>query len=228
MTPSPMEQVVFTSSSGKSLTVMNGATSPVLSNGVVTWDTIARPKRKALTRYTGRTPLNQDIPVIFDGYHKLENQEARIAKLHKMSTEPHTITLSGHALHTELPWVFIGIDWDDQETIWIRGNEGPVRVRQVAVVHLMEFVDEKLITSPTQLREVIALKNPIKNYKTLKGMTLKQIAQAVYGNPDDWRVIVDANEAFLLGVDNPRYFVKEGITLFIPMQSGPEEPFKVP
>src|SRR5215472_1627357 len=97
--------VIFTSGAGKkavTLNVLLGDGSPTLNSGVTTWDTVARPKRTSLTRFSGRTPYGQDIPIMFDGVTNDPNnasQEDRISKLETMSRDARLISLGGVALH---------------------------------------------------------------------------------------------------------------------------------
>src|SRR5215831_19260624 len=86
--------VQFKSSNGDTLNVLVGDGSPNLTDGVTTWDTVQRPKRTSLTRYSGRTPFTQDIPILFDGVTidpPDDNQEPRIHKLQRMASAPHIV-----------------------------------------------------------------------------------------------------------------------------------------
>jgi nucleoid-associated protein YgaU len=210
----PRPQVTLKTSAGTTLSVLLGEASPVLLEGTTNWETVDRPKRTAITRYAGRSPFKQDISVLFDGYQSDESQESRIAKLERMAGQAHTIKLSGVALRRDLQWVITDVDWDSQNTIWIRTSKGAVRTRQAAIIHLLEYVKDTIVKTPAR-PTISSKKDPAKKVVLPKGMTLKQIAKIEYGDPDKWRVIVDANP-ILWGVDDPRYFVPAGITLIIP------------
>lgn len=224
----PHTQVTIKNTAGVTLSVLLGEGSPVLSEGTSKWEYIDRPKRVSITRYAGRSPYKQDIPVMFDGHSDAESQENRIAKLERMASSPHPVKLDGHALKKDLIWVIDGIDWDNQNTIWIRSNKGPIRTRQSAIIHLVEYIKDTIVrtpASPAASRKDPNKKKPAKKITTPKGMTLKQIAQVEYGDPDKWRLIVDANP-ILWGIDDPRYVVPAGITLII--QDGKTVSFTVP
>lgn len=209
-----MTHVTLKNSAGSRLTVLLGDTSPVLSDGVTTWDTVSRPKRTAVTRYTGRNPFKQDIAVMFDGLADSKSQEGAIAKLQRMASAPHIVELSGHALRTDLDWVFNGsIDWDNQQTIWQRIGKETVRVRQSAVIHLLEYIKDTVIKTPASPDTAKLKKSPSRKVTIPQGMTLKQIAVIEFGDPDKWRRIVIDNPWLAPG--DPRQVVPAGITLEI-------------
>jgi hypothetical protein len=220
-----MTQVTFKNTRGISVTVLLGDTSPVLSDGVVTWDTVARPKRTAITRYTGRNPYKQDIPIMFDGYADGKSQEGNISKLERMATLPNVVNISGHALKTDLDWVFDGaIDWDNQQTIWERIGKDVVRVRQAATVHLLEFIPDTVVETPAAPR--VQKNRPAKKIPASKGLTIKQVAQIEYSDPSKWVLIRNAN-IILLG-KGPRSLIPSGVTLEIPEPDGTIAWFTVP
>ena len=222
-----MTQVTFKSTRGTSVTVKSGDASPVLSDGSVTWETVARPKRIALTRYAGRNPWRQDIAILFDGLIQNESQEGKINKLMRMSTQSSIIHLEGHALRTDLDWVFNGsIDWDDKDVIWEKLGKDRVRLRQAAVVHLIQFIPDDVIETPAAPKTQKNNK-PKHHIPASKGMTLKRITIIEYGNPDKWRIIRDANFPILVAA-TPRTVVPAGVTLRIPEDDGSIQYFQVP
>ena len=205
-----------------SLTVMLADSPPTISDGVSIWDTIARPKRDSFVKYTGRSPYQQTVNVMFDGWRDNESQETRITKLVTMASKPHTVQLSGHVLHKHLDWVITNVSWDDQYTIWKEFITGSgkkkktslLRVRQAATITFLEYISDTIIKTPSAPHVVDPGKKPIKKIKVPKGMMLKQIAQLEYGDPDKWRLIRDANMGILIGA-GPKFFVMAGITLTI-------------
>ena len=209
--------VKFTSTKGTTLSVLVGDNSPNLTNGVTTWDTVPRPKRTSLTRYTGRTPFSQDIPILFDGLTNDppdDNQEGRIHKLITMASGPHLISLDGHALRTDLDWVFSGIDWDNQNVLWRRGKHDAYRVRQAATVHMLQYIKDVILRTPAQPKT--QGKDPTKKVKLPKGMTLKQIAQIEFGDPDKWhRIVVDNPFLIFMLLDKPSSLIPMGTQLNI-------------
>jgi len=201
---------------GITLTVLLGDGSPVLTGGVTTWDTVTRPKRTSMTRFSGRAPFGQDIPVMFDGLTNdppNDNQEDRISKLETLARGPHVVSLGGVALHQELDWVFSGIDWDNQHTIWRRGKNGAFRIRQAATVHLLQYIKDVVRKTPAEPK---VGKDPSTKTTVPKGMTLKQIANIEFGDPDKWhRLVIDNPILTILGLDNPRSFLPAGFALTV-------------
>lgn len=211
--------VTFKADNGLQVTVMNGETSPVLTEGFGGWDTVSRPKRVGITRFRGKAPFKQDISVMFDGFADSTPQEYAINTLMRMAlegndlSEPPKITLGGLALRKDLTWIIDGIDFDNN-AIWITSGGVPVRVRQNAVVHLLQYVDDAVITTAASP----AVNAQIKKKKTIttpKGMTLKQIALINYKNDVDagMRLILWANP--WLDPD-PRKLIPAGTPISIP------------
>jgi hypothetical protein len=210
-----MSYVTLKSTNGLKVVALLGETSPILSEGVTTWETVARPKRESITRFSGRNPFKQDIPVVFDAHADGNSVEGPVGTLVKMSTQPHTISISGPVLKTNLDWIIIDITWDDQQTLWKRATPRDVRTRQLAVIHLQEFVDDVVIKTPASPKvQNLKKRDPPKKIKVPKGMTLKQIAQLEFGDPDKWMVIVKDNP-ILWGITDPRYVVPAGTPLTV-------------
>lgn len=184
------------------------------------WEAVSRPKRVALTRFKGHDPFLQDVPVMFDGFADGISQEVLISKLELMARaptdlrEPPKIKLTGPIPRKELTWVINDISWDNQTVIW----DGEERVRQAATVHLMQFVDDTVLSTVTSP----AVTNNDNNGKKTKitapqGMNLKQIAMLVYKDPSKYVLILDANP--FLNPD-PRAIIPAGTPLFIPTANG--------
>lgn len=205
--------VTLKSNSGLTLTVLLWNTTPLLSDGVTNYDTVSRPKRQAITRYNGRNPFQQTIAVMFDGWSSDESQEGRIKKLETMGAQPHSITLSGHALRKDLDWLITGLVWDNQETLWKNLNGSLVRVRQACTITLLEQVEGKVLKTPAAPKTDPQNKQPVKKITVAKGMTVKAIAQVEFGDPDQWRKIVNDN-VILLGA-GPRTVVPAGTILTV-------------
>lgn len=220
-----MTQITFKSVRGTKVTVNNGETSPVLSGGAVTWDTVVRPKRVAITRYAGRSPWKQDLAIMFDGLLDRTSQEGDIAKLVRMSTQANIINLEGHALMTDLDWVFNdSIDWDDTNVVWERIGTERVRLRQAATVHLIEYISDTVIETPAA--PTVAQNKPTVHVPAASGMTLKAISIVEYGDPDKWVLIRDANPILIAAT--ARTVVPAGATLTIPEPKGAVQYFTVP
>lgn len=214
-----MHTVTLSADNNLQITVMLDAPSPQLTGGFGGWDVVARPKRVSMTRYAGSDPVTQDIAVMFDGYSNDESQEDDISTLMNMALpvselqEPPKIRLSGVAHRKDLSWIISGIDFDNQDVMWIMKGSTPVRVRQKAVIHLTQYVDDKVII--TQTSPAIANAKPKNVVTTPKGMTLKQIAAIEYGDPDLYMSIFLSNR--WLDPD-PRKIIPAGIKLTIPQR----------
>lgn len=208
-----IQHVNIKSSAGLELTVLLGEASPTLSDGTATWETVPRPQRQSITRHTGRLPHKQTIPVLFDGYVNGASQEDRISKLQTMQSQSHTVKVTGQALKTGFDWVIEGVDWDDQAE-WMSFGDKAHRVRQAAVIHLLEYVKDTVIKTPANPdTKTTKKKKPAKKTKTPAGMNAKQIAKIEFNDPDKWHKIYDDNP--ILGPPSPRRIIPKGTELVI-------------
>jgi len=133
-----------------------------------------------------------DVPIIFDGWRYQQSVEQDIRHLQKMAigadfTPPPTVKIDGALPVGGATWVISSIDWGT-EVFWAQTPQGQYfRLRQDAVVHLIEFQDEQRLN--------ITITNSLPNHYTTqaKNETLKDIAKAMYGNGSKWKDIQQAN-----------------------------------
>jgi hypothetical protein len=127
---------------------------------------------------------------------------------------PPRVKVSGTALYTDKTWIITSIDWDNVNTVWNSDGDTVFRTRQSAVVHLLEFVDDSVIV--TLPSPAVVNRPPGKTVKLQSGLTLKQIAQKVFNDPDRYMEIFFANP----WIDpDPRAIVPAGTVLTIPGQA---------
>lgn len=214
-----MSKVTFAAETGQSVTVLMDAAHPLVTNGYGGWESVDRPKRPSITRFKGRAQFKQDFSILFDGYVDGQSQEEDIHKLEAMATQsgdlqrPPRLKVSGMAYKTNLWWVIDNIDWDNQTVIAVDIGDKTVRLRQAAVVHLIEFIDDTVIFTPAQ--PTVSVTKPVKKIITPDGMTLKQIANQIYGDPDKWFIIYQANP-LVIAYPDPRQFIPKGTPLLTP------------
>lgn len=216
--------VSFESDTGDVVTVLLDAASPTLTGGMGGWEVVDRPKRVGITRFKGKEPFRQDVAIVFDGVSTGESQEEKISTLVNMGLQPDDlkdppkVKVAGTVHRRDLTWVLEPApDWDSQSVMWDRQGGVSVRIRQAAVVHLLEFVDDQvLITAPSP---AVAARDKVsgKNVKTPDGMTLKQLASIEYSDPDKYLLILMANP--WLDPD-PRKRIPRGTPLTIPSDQG--------
>jgi hypothetical protein len=183
----------FRSSAGPVVKVLRGDNPAQIVGGEGGWNMISRPRRTSLTQWGGREPYQMDVPVLFDGWRLQESVEIQIRRLQSMSVgsdfnPPPTIKIDGALPIGGATWVISSIDWGT-EVFWAQNPRGQFyRMRQDAVVHLLQYEAEQ--------RLKITITNSLPNqYIVQKGQTisLKTIAQAMYGNPSRWKDIQAAN-----------------------------------
>jgi hypothetical protein len=185
--------VTFRASNGSTVKVLRGDGPPKIVGGSGGWDVVSRPRRVAMTQWTGRDPYRMDVPILFDGYRFKDSVEEDIARLNNMSIghdydPPPTINIDGAVPVKGATWVIENIDWGD-EVYWELSAQGRYyRMRQDAVVHFLQYQAEKRlkITMPKSL--------PNQFIVPRDGYTLREVAKAMYGNAERWKEIQKANE----------------------------------
>jgi hypothetical protein len=214
----PRYYVILTSSLPSLLVLLLWQNSAKMTDGYGGWEVIERPRRVGLVNYKGLSPLRMDIQVVFEGLANEEGQEANIAILEAMAMPagdnlpPPTVNIIGPMPHTDVLWVIESIDWDETTAIWdVQGNS-PVRLRQVATIHLLQMVNvDILVTSVTPAVRANGNSGGGKSVVS-KGTTAKDIAKDQYGDQNLWSVIAGANP----WIQDPRVVIPAGQPIIIP------------
>jgi hypothetical protein len=218
--------VTFSSSNGLTVSVLADEDSSALTDGFGGWESVDRPKRVAMTRFATKPLFRQDIPILFDGWPDGGQQETKIATLIRMAQQagvnapPPTVSISGPVQRTDLTWVIENISWGTAKVIRDVVGGVSVRMRQDAVVHLMQYVDDKVLVTPAK---------PAVASKVVdgKGKTPKQLSQEMYGTPDFWKLFTGTT----LGppiVTGPRKPIPKGTKVVVPPNKGTPVPPKGP
>jgi nucleoid-associated protein YgaU len=124
--------------------------------------------------------------------------------------EPPVVSVEGAGLPDPGPdkWVITGIDWPNASVIQDFNSGGVmVRMRQDAVVHLLEHVDEDRAAFA---RLAPAAGSWPKHYTVKHGDTIQKISAKFYKTPKKWKLIARANN-----LRDPRH-LHVGKTLIIP------------
>jgi len=180
----------------KKVEVLRAEAPPKESGGTAIWEVVDRPNKTGITVFRGRQPVRVDLPVMFDAWAEGKSVEPRIQTLKDMASPPaaHTppvkIKVDGAYPSRYLTWVIDGIDWGDM-ILYSKIGTAVVRVRQDAVVHLLQHVSAELVhTSKQTSKGAAPLFTP---YKVKAGDTLSKIAAQVYHDRDKWTVIAKYN-----------------------------------
>jgi nucleoid-associated protein YgaU len=172
--------------------MLRGDGSPKMTGGGGGWNVVSRPRRVGVTQWAGHDPYRMDVPVLFDGWQDRASVEDSIARLNAMQMgsdydPPPTVTIDGAVPIKGATWVIENIDWGD-EVFWQESSQGRFfRLRQDAVVHLLQYQAE------VNVKIAVVKFLPNTYYVLHKGETPKQIAKAVYGNANRWKDIQKAN-----------------------------------
>jgi nucleoid-associated protein YgaU len=222
--------IKFTAPGFSDVTVLLDETPIQVSSGYGGWTVTSRLRRTGLTMWTGKDPLRMSVPILFDGYLTDTSQEIPISRLSRMGLpptkgisggDPTIVQISGNAVPPAGPknWVIENIAWGTN-VVWDTDQNGALsRMRQDAVVNLLQYVADDLVAF-SRIPVGQASGNPSKpgtkgyqkSVRLKKGETLRQLANRVYKSPkpNDYRLITAAN-----GIRDPRS-VKPGTLLRIP------------
>lgn len=166
------------------------------------WELISRPRRKAMTEWTGRDPLSIGLTIMLDGFARGRSVERECRRLERFAGlgkgQPPTLLVSSGGLiphdtyHGSYRWVIESLEWGDKIV-----NENELRVRQFADIVLLEFVEDR------DLIRIPAIKRPKKRFvKAKAGDTLRKIAARTKSDLKDlkkWNEIRDADKELVKG-----------------------------
>jgi hypothetical protein len=202
-----MRFISFTSKGPRLSVVMHpGDGAPTVTDGYGSIETITRPLRRGLTRWTGSNPMIVSIPVLLDGYREGRSVEGAIANLEKMAgvngDEPLDVAIdcTGDLVphHDEHTWLLTGIDFGEAVL-----NSKGVRLRQALTLQVTAKVTAT--TEKSIAKRNKGSKQHAKSYRVKAGDTLRSIARKVLGDPDRW---VDIRR--LNNITDPRIVGKPG------------------
>jgi hypothetical protein len=191
MSPPNRYYYVFTADTGSVVRVLRGPDPPKMTGGAGGWQIINRPRRVGITQWTGFEPYQMEVPVFFDGWHAQESVEDDIRRLNQMQLgsdyqPPPTVSIDGALPVVGATWVISTIDWGDI-VYWKQMPTGDfVRLRQDAIVHLLQYVAEERL-----LLRNVGLPHTYTVFR--KGVSLRDVAKEMYGSPKRWKDIQKAN-----------------------------------
>jgi hypothetical protein len=209
---------------------------PTVSAGYGGWEEVARPRRVGVVTWSGSPVRRLSIGVLFDNFDKgevygggmaVENMIDRLSAMARprIGGTPPSVTIEapgGHVPYQDVRWVIDGIDWGDALM-----NSYGNRVRQAAVLSLVELVSDELVdettpankrkaksahkTGKNRKRSAKAKRHPAKRKSSSKARTrsveavpfegedLLSVAARELGDSRRWREIADLN-----GIRDPR------------------------
>lgn len=174
----------------KSVTVKRDADPPNMVSVGGRWNVVNRPRRTSFITWDGSDPYRMDVPILFDGFDTGRSMEDAISILNQMRippgdfSPPPQIDIEGAVPVKNTIWVIegpTGIDFGSN-VIW---HPDGYRLRQDAVVHLLQFVEaHNLSIKPPATTHIYTVKS---------GDTLKSISKSQYGTTKYWSTIKNAN-----------------------------------
>lgn len=218
------------------VTVRLGDGNAKITNTSTGWGVTDRPRRRGITEWNGSDPLTIDIPILIDHFISGDGItcEADCQNLELMAGqygdggEPQLINFNAHGavphdFHNEqtTDWIISQIAWGDASL-----NSAGNRIRQAAVVTVMEYVADHVLKIKTSAQKNRDNQHPKHNTKKHKkpnhrkhhvqpGETLSTIARDEYADPSAWRDIAAANPKHKRARRDPKD-VTVGETLRLP------------
>lgn len=143
------------SSSGASVLCYRGDATPKLISGGARYNVVNRARRKSTVQWDGDDPYRMDVPILLDGWMMQISVENDISKLNMMMRSigdlipPVKVFVDGAVPVKGGKWVIETIDWGDM-VIWsAKQSTKGYRLRQDAVLHLLQFVEPKVLQVAT-------------------------------------------------------------------------------
>jgi hypothetical protein len=148
---------------GMSVMCYRGQEAPKLMSGGARYSVVDRARRKSTIQWDGDDPYRMDLPILLDGWMGHTSVEHDVALLNNMVRSPGDLIpppqvyIDGAVPVKGAKWVIETIDWGDM-VIWSndnpRANQGDFhghgyRVRQDAVLHLLQFLEPKVLQVST-------------------------------------------------------------------------------
>jgi len=164
----------------------------VLTQGFGGWETVARPQRVAITRYTGNDPIGQSVPILLDAYARSGNVEPRLQGLLRQSqgqsgAAPTVWKLDGPIFYPEKRWIVSGIEFGETLRVPLpfqsaAGIAASALTRQRATISFLEYVRPDQI----RVRRVKRTYKPKGKKKQVeaKGQSIKQLTAEYYGTSE--------------------------------------------
>jgi len=185
-----------------SLTTLPGPNNPEITEGRGGWSEVTRPRRVAISEWTGPALHKANIELLLDGWQLNQSVEALEATMERLAprsplVEPPVVVVKGYpGVPANLQWSIQQVDPTDR----IRRTDGST-VRVTLVVQLLEYRVSDLVvprTSPAKRSAARTGASPttrsVPNSYTVKaGDTLSSIAAQLLGSSQQWPAIATLN-----------------------------------
>jgi len=182
--------------------------SPIVTEGYGGWQVTNRPREIGITEWSGRNPMAIEIPFRIEHWMDDDEDAPGVACEREVRNLEALCGLGGHAQppickvdgHGIIPhddsvapgshqWVIENVTWD--RDIELRSGTSGRRVRCGGTIVIRQYIYPsdvfRRITSRSRAQKP-------KVYIVKRGDTLSKIAKQMYGDPNKWKRIADANK----------------------------------
>jgi nucleoid-associated protein YgaU len=174
-----------------------------------TWDTVARPGRKALVLHTGKRVPTMSLTLTLARKDRQTSIEGILDKLYKLGEAEERVTLSNMSPRERGPWRIT--DLAIEATARQHGTN--LITRATATLTLTAASDALSRRGPLSGgKDSGPGAGKVRRYTVKKGDTLRKLADRFLGSPDRWKAIAKLN-----GIKRPGADLKPGRVLKIPV-----------
>lgn len=199
------------------LTLPLGKQRPLFSDGIAQWDSIPRPRRRALTEFTGELPLKYTFDVMLNAFPDgdVEPYIRRIVgwlSIGPLPYQPTLLKVTGPIVYPDINYYLSRCDQIEEGMVH---NEAGRICRQYLGLEITEYVAPDLVVQsppPAQAAQKRAEeKKPAeRTYTVVAGDTLWAIATRLLDKGQRWNEIAEKNS-----IRDPRT-LKVGTVLKVP------------
>jgi hypothetical protein len=199
------------------ISVEMGDGPAMIVSGLGGWQTVDRIDDISITDWVGQAPLQQDVPLLLDGYAKERSVERELNSIFKLGRDavgeenvPPVFKVFGPVYFEGKSWVLPegGIELDPSSVI--REDDGTL-LRQALTLHLLEYVKPDEVKLRKKKRQQHVANHIPLTYITRKGDTLISIAADVLHDWKRWKEIGQKNN-----LSDPNRKLPPGKTLNLP------------
>lgn len=156
------------------------------------WEVLGRPGKVGSTRYAGTAPLQQDIPILLDGFAGDRSVQGQVNRLIELSRpqggkRPPRVKVAGPVHRTSLVWVIEDIQWGGA----LR-RPGVGLVRQELTLQLLQFVRSDRIGQRARPRATSEWGHRVVTVK--RGDTWRRLAVEYLRDASKWKQIAELND----------------------------------
>lgn len=219
MSQNPQLITLYSTQPPLRVTGLRGSVPPTPVGGYGGWTIIPRPRRRAMTRWSGINPFQMQLSILFDGFPDTSVEQQcqileQLAQPPAKRQQPPVVRVIGAVPHPELGYVIgdgqggDGLSWDQDTNMVVYSERLGCRVRAHCTITLLEYIADDRVSNQSaaarsrQKAAAQAASNAARaggipaakrTYTVRAGDTLFTIAQRILGSAARWTEIAQLN-----------------------------------